>query len=207
MGFRKSPIETNGLQRADANAARWVSVQSVVWTVAASAVSIALGIGANSAVLVAFGCIGLVDAVGSIALAYHFHHTVRLDRFSDEFERLAHRVVLIGLASVGLTAIATGIVRLSMGESGGASPGAMVVAAASLVALTLLSTRKRSIARRVSSAALLSDAHLSAVGAAQAAVALVGTAATQALGWWWSDSVATTVVGCVAVILAARSWS
>jgi divalent metal cation (Fe/Co/Zn/Cd) transporter len=205
VGPQQNPIETYGLQRADANAARWVSVQSVVWTVVSSAVSIALGIGVNSAVLVAFGCIGLVDAVGSIALAYHFHHTVRHDRISDELERLAHRVVMIGLAAVGLAAIAAGLARLLMRESGGASAGAIVVATASLVALTVLSTRKRSISKRVSSPALLSDAHLSAIGAAQAAVALIGMAATQALDWHWADAVATAIVGCAAVILAAHS--
>jgi len=205
VGPQQKPIETYGLQRADANAAWWVSVQSVVWTVVSSAVSIALGISANSAVLVAFGSIGFVDAMGSIALAYHFHHAVRHDRFSDELERLAHRVVLVGLAAVGVAAITAGLVRLWQGESGGASTGALVVAAASLIALTVLSLRKRSIAKRVSSRALLSDAHLSGIGAAQAAVALIGTAATQVLGWRWADSVATTVVGCVAVILAART--
>jgi hypothetical protein len=207
VGPQQNPIETYGLQRADANAARWVSVQSVVWTVTSSVAAIALGIGANSAVLVTFGSVGLVDAVGSIALTYHFHHTVRHDRISDELERLAHRVVLVGLAVVGLAAITAGLARLLMGESGGASAGGILVATASLVVLAVLSTRKRAIAKRVSSPALLSDAHLSAIGAAQAAVALIGTAATQALGWNWADAVATTVLGCVAVILAARSRS
>jgi divalent metal cation (Fe/Co/Zn/Cd) transporter len=207
MGPQQRPVEASEVRRADTNAAWWVSVQSVVWTVASSAVSIALGIGVNSAVLVAFGCIGIVDAVGSIALAYHFRHSLRHDRFSHELERLAHRIVLVGLAIVGLAAIAAGLVRLAIGESGGASTGAMVVAAISLVALTILSTRKRAIAKRVSSPALLSDAHLSAIGAAQAAVALIGTAATRALGWRWADAVATASLGCVAVILAARSRS
>jgi divalent metal cation (Fe/Co/Zn/Cd) transporter len=143
--------------------------------------------------------------MGSVALAYHFHHTVRHDRFSDDLERLAHRVVLVGLAAVGVAAIAAGLVRLWMGESGGASTGALAVAAASLLALTVLSVRKRSIAKRVSSRALLSDAHLSAIGAAQAAVVLIGTTATQALGWRWADSVATAILGCVAVTLAVRT--
>ena len=207
MGPQQSPIEPGALQRADANAARWVSVHSVVWTVAASALSIALGIRANSAVLVAFGSIGLVDAVGSIALAYHFHHSLRHDKFSEELERLAHGVVLVGLASVGLAAVVAGLVRLSRGESGEASTVAIAVAAASLVALTVLSIRKRRIAKRVSSPALMSDAHLSAIGAAQAAVALIGVAATRAFGWHWADAVATAVLGCAAVIVAAQSRS
>jgi hypothetical protein len=53
------------------------SLVSVVWTVIASSVAIALGITGNSAVLVAFGAIGFVDALGSVALVYHFRHALR----------------------------------------------------------------------------------------------------------------------------------
>jgi divalent metal cation (Fe/Co/Zn/Cd) transporter len=205
MSPQRSSAETSTLQRSDANSALSVSIQSVAWTVISSVFAIALGISANSAVLVAFGSVGLVDAVGSIALAYHFHHSLRHDRFADHLERLAHRVVLIGLAAVGLAAIVGGLVRLTRGESGGRSTAAMVVAATSLVVLVVLSARKRSIASRVSSQALLADAHLSAIGAAQACVALLGAGATLRFGWSWADAVATTMLGCVAVMLAVRS--
>ena len=74
-----------------------VSLVSVVWTVIASSVAIALGITGNSAVLVAFGAIGFVDALGSVALVYHFRHALRHDELSERLESIAHRVVVIGL--------------------------------------------------------------------------------------------------------------
>ena len=73
----------NSAQSDHIHSAWLVSLQSVIWTMAASAVAIALGITGDSAVLVAFGAIGLVDALGSVALVFHFRHARRLDGLSD----------------------------------------------------------------------------------------------------------------------------
>ena len=189
------------------NAALLVSVQSAVWTVASSSVAVWLGIHSRTAVLVAFGAIGLVDAVGSIALVYYFAYSLRHDRLSESLEALAHRIVLVGLLVVGCAAVIGGIARLANEQSHEPPNAGVVLAAASLVVLVLLSNRKRSIARRVSSNALLSDGHLSGIGAMQAVVTLAGTAATRWLGWRWADAIATIVVGCVAVTLAVTTWN
>jgi divalent metal cation (Fe/Co/Zn/Cd) transporter len=193
MGSNTRP-EQEGQERAHVSAALRISVQSVVWTVASSSVAIVLGIQSHTAVLVAFGAIGFVDAIGSIALAYHFRHGLRHDQLSADLEALAHRVVLVGLFAVGCAAIAGGVARLAIKQSSEASNAGVVLAAVSFVALVFLSRRKQSIARRVSSNALLSDGHLSAIGAMQAAVTLAGTAATRFVGWQWADAAATTVV-------------
>src|SRR5689334_8929888 len=56
MAPRRNPVRPSPVRAA------WlVSVQSVVWTVVASGIAIALGIAGDSAVLIAFGAIGLVD--------------------------------------------------------------------------------------------------------------------------------------------------
>src|SRR5258705_11603863 len=89
-----------------------VSLVSAVWTVASGGAAIALGIASRSAVLVAFGAIGFVDAAGSIALAYHFHHPMRHDAPAAHPEPIAHRGVGTGLFLVGLGAVAVGVARL-----------------------------------------------------------------------------------------------
>ena len=202
----EATAESDGFHRPHVNSALVVSAQSVAWTVAASTAAVALGIHSGTAVLVAFGAIGIVDAIGSIALVYHFHHGIRHDELSEELERLAHRVVLVGLFLVGCAAIIGGLVRLTMDQSSEPSAVGVALAAVSFVALVALSARKQRIARRVSSNALLSDGHLSAIGATQAAVTLAGTAATLWLAWHWADAAATTIVGCVAVTLAIFTW-
>jgi hypothetical protein len=197
---------SEGFHRPYVNSALRISLQSVVWTVLASIASVVLGVQSHTAVLIAFGAIGTVDAVGSIALAYHFHHGLRHDELSEELERLAHRVVLVGLFSVGCAAIVGGLVRLKIDQASSGSNAGVALAAASLVALVALSARKQQVARRVSSNALLSDGHLSAIGAMQAAVTLAGTATARWLGWSWADAVATSLIGCVAATLAISTW-
>lgn len=198
--------DVEGLHRPHASAALVVSVQSVVWTLLSSTVAIVLGLQSQTAVLVAFGSIGYVDAVGSMALVHHFRHGLRHDELSDDIEKLAHRVVLIGLLLVGCAALVGGVVRLALSATSEAPNSAVELASVSLVALTVLSLRKRSIARLVSSNALRSDAHLSAVGATQAAVAVAGTGVARWLGWSWADAAATAVVGCVAVAVGVATW-
>ena len=178
-----------------------VSLVSVVWTVASGGAAIALGVASHSAVLVAFGAIGFVDAAGSVALVYHFHHALRHDALAEHLERIAHRVVVTGLLLVGMGAAVVGVVRLVTGATADDSFVGTLLAAVSLAVLAVLSTRKQQIARRVGSPALLADGRLSAVGAAQAAVALFGTAA-RGFGWSSADAIAATVVGLLAMTTA-----
>ena len=194
------------VHRAHLNAGFRVSVCSVVFTTATSAAAIALGFATSTVVLVAFGAVGVLDAIGSIALAYHFKHGLRHDALSDELERLAHRIVLIGLMVVGASAAVVGGVRLALGSSSSTTSAGIALSMLSLVILTSFAVRKTVIARRVGSAALRSDGHLSAIGATQAAIAVAGTAAVQGLGWTSADAVATAVVGVLAVAVAGRSW-
>jgi divalent metal cation (Fe/Co/Zn/Cd) transporter len=179
-----------------------VSFQSVVWTVLASSAAIGLGITSASAVLIAFGAIGFVDALGSVALVYHFRHTLKHDQASDQLEQIAHRVILVGLIVVGTGAIVIGIARLAVGASSDSSSAGTALAAISLVVLTALSVRKQYLARRVQSPALLADGRLSGVGALQAGVTLFGTAAARGFQWDWADPAAATLVGAVAIGVA-----
>lgn len=187
--------------------AAWrVSVQSVVWTLVAGSTAVGLGLRDRSAVLVAFGAIGFVDAIGSAALAHHFRHSLRHEEFSERLERRAHRIVVLGLFVVGCGAIVGSVARLIASSTGEPSAAGVVLAATSLAALASLSARKRTLAASVSSGALRSDGHLSAVGAAQAGVALAGTATTAWLAWPWADATAALIVGCAAVAVAVKTW-
>jgi divalent metal cation (Fe/Co/Zn/Cd) transporter len=188
------------------NSALLVSALSVVWTVVSSSLAVTIGVRSHTAVLIAFGAIGVVDAIGSVALVYHFQHGLRHDRLSDELEELAHRVVLVGLFSVGCASVLGGLVRVAIAQTSEPSNQGVALAAISGVALIALSARKQQVARRIASKALLSDGHLSAVGATQAAVTLTGTAMAGWLGWYWADAAATTLVGSVATWVAVSTW-
>jgi divalent metal cation (Fe/Co/Zn/Cd) transporter len=186
-------------------AARRVSEVSIAWTLVASTLSIALGIASGSSALVAFGCVGYVDLAGSVALVHHFRHALRTDALSDRFERRAHRIVTFGLLAIGLAAILVGVIRLASGHRPSTSDAGMAIAAASLVVLAVLAVLKVRLGKQVPSAALRSDGFLSGIGAAQAAVVLLGAEAASALSWQWADDGAAIVVGAVAVGIAVTT--
>jgi divalent metal cation (Fe/Co/Zn/Cd) transporter len=194
------------MNRNDVLAALTVSLVSVIWTLLSSALAVIIGLGSHQLVLVAFGAVGVVDAVGSVALTYHFRHALRHDELSERFESIAHRVVLVGLTSVGSAAVAIGAVRLATGDTGGSSDAGVVLASVSLLVLLVLSRQKQRIARRVDSNALRSDGHLSGVGATFAAITLAGTVLERWLGWHWTDATATMILGVIAVWLALSTW-
>lgn len=204
-GQPDSSIETP-ISSSHMSAGLLVSLLSATWTIAASTAAVLLGIRDQTAVLVAFGALGFVDALGSVALSLHFSHGLRHDRLSEAREAFAHRVVLVGLVTVGAGAVVGGLVRLGGEHATDASTAGTGLAAASLVVLAGLSTAKQKIARRVSSEALLSDGHLSMIGAMQAGVTLAGTGLAGALGWHWVDPVATAIVGGVAVGVGLVTW-
>src|SRR5205814_1872304 len=115
--------------RGDVRAAWLVSVLAVVWTLGSGSAAVAIGVTGGAGVLVAFGAIGFVDALGSAALVYHFRHALRHDVLAEHLERAAHRVVMAGLVSVGVGAVAVSVVRL-VGHHAGEAPAAGIVLAA-----------------------------------------------------------------------------
>src|SRR5438309_1989096 len=88
--------------RAALRAGLRISLVSIIWTVATSSAAVAIGIATNSLVVIAFGLTGLLDAAASVTLAMHFRHALKHEMASDRHERLALRLVTIGLLSVGL---------------------------------------------------------------------------------------------------------
>jgi len=202
QGSGRRPLDPTELVRASMR----VSVLSVAWTAMASTAAVTIGVLEASAVLVALGLIGLVDLLGSVALAFHFLHGLRHEAFSERREQVAHRAVSLGLVVVGLASAVGATVRLVAGEGSHPSLAGALLAATSLVTLAALAWRKRALGTRLRSRGLVGDAHLSAIGAVQAGVALAGIALTRELGAGWADASAALAVGLVAMAVGFATW-
>jgi divalent metal cation (Fe/Co/Zn/Cd) transporter len=176
--------------RADAWA---VAARSVAWTLASGSAAIVLGFAQQAVVLVAFGAVSLFDALGSAALTHHVRLGLRQETLSGRLEQRARRIVVARLLCVGCAAVVAGIVRLANDQRSESSASGTALAAASVAVLVALARRKASLAARVSSRALRGDIYLSAVGATQAAVTLLGALTTME-GWHWADPAAAMVV-------------
>jgi divalent metal cation (Fe/Co/Zn/Cd) transporter len=175
-----------------------VSAASVVWTVASGATAVVLGVAGNSLVLVAFGAVGMVDAVGSSALVIHFRHARRHEVFSERHERVALRMVTVGMIVVGVSTAMLSLRRLTQRSASDPALVGVALAAVSLLVLAALATRKHRLGLLIPSRALVADGWLSAGGALLALVTVVGTGFTAAFGWWWLDPAAATAVAVAA---------
>ena len=184
-----------------------VSTLSIAWTVVASTVAIGAGLRASSLVLIAFGCTGLLDSAGSIALVVHFRHALKHETFSQRREHVAFLVVTGGLVLVALATVVGSLIRLLTKTQGEQTLVGIGVASASVVVLAVLARSKIGLGRAIPSQALFADGLLSTTGAVLAVVTVLGTMLS-ALGWWWADPVAALVVAvgalAVAVILARQ---
>jgi divalent metal cation (Fe/Co/Zn/Cd) transporter len=178
--------------------ARRLSAVSAAWTLSASAAALTIGVVDDSLALIAFGAVQGFDLTASVVLIIHFH-AAHQGRDASHLERVVLRIVSAGLAAVGLATVVVSIGHLVDHRAAHSSPAAIILTAASLLALALLAHRKRHIALRLPSRALHADGQLTAVGAVLAAVTLVGAAATGAFGWWWSDSTAAGLIGVGAI--------
>jgi divalent metal cation (Fe/Co/Zn/Cd) transporter len=153
-------------------------------------------------VLVAFGLTGLLDAAGSATLVLHFRHALRHEVISERHERRALLVVSIGLVVIGVGTAAESARRLAGHVTAEAVPAGLALAIASCLVLSALALRKRVVAARIPSRALLADSWLSATGCLLALVTVAGTGMLEAFGWWWVDPGAAAVVATGAIVAA-----
>lgn len=198
------PFESSPKQhRALLARAQVVSAVSLGWTLATSVLALALGLAANSLVLIAFALTGAFDAVGSAALVVHFGRARRLGSVSERLERTVLGLVAFGMWGVAASTGAQSIIRLTSDDTADSSAAGTVLAAVATGSLVVLARRKASIGRSVPSAALIADSHLTKFGAVLALITLLGTAGTQALGWRWLDPGAALVASGVLLVVGA----
>ena len=189
------------------------SVASICWTVVASAIVIVLSLRSKSTVLLAFGAVGVFDAFGSVALAVHFRHALHHESVSSRYEKVAQLVVACGLLIVGAATSLASCARLLAHVHTRDPVFGTVVSAVSVAVLFGLATRKRRIARRIPSQALLADSWLSMTGCLTAVMAVAGTMLDAAFGWWWVDPSAALAIaiGALGIGLSnlrhLHSWS
>ncbi|MGH9047575.1 MAG: cation transporter [Acidimicrobiales bacterium] len=183
-------------------AAYRISLVSLVFTLVAGSCAIAVGALAGSLVLVTFGAIGLLDAIGSATLIVHFRHALHRDALSARHEGIAMAVVTIGMAAIGLATMADSAYRLATKAGGGTSIVGIVIAGVSVIVLAALARGKHRIAPHVPSPALRADGWVSALGAMLALVTLLGTALQKGLGWWWLDPTAAIAVASGALVMS-----
>jgi divalent metal cation (Fe/Co/Zn/Cd) transporter len=189
---------------SDLRAALTISYASVAWSVVAGSVSIGVGLSSSSTALVGTGTDLVADLVSSVVLVWRFRVELHGGRAGHAVERRAHLVAALALLAVGAGVAAGSIAHLVSGQGASSTALGLAAAAASIVVLPILAIGKLRIARRIPSPALRTDAAITFVGAATAALSLVGLVLTDAFDWTAADPAAALGIAVLAGLAGIR---
>lgn len=147
---------------------------------------------AESIALIGFGLDSVIETSAAALLLWRLLVETRgADAETIErTERRVHRFVGVTFALLAVYVTADGVWTLWGHEEPAHSVVGIILAAASLVIMPLVSWGKLRAAREIGSAALRAEAKETLACAYLSLSLLVGLSANAALGWWWADPVA-----------------
>jgi len=187
-----------------ARTVRATAAATITYNVAEAAVALVAGSRASSTALVGFGLDSVVEVTSAAAVAWQFSAADPAVR--EAREQRALRVVVLSFLALALY-VGTGSVRaLVTGAEADPSVPGVVLAAASLVVMPVLSAVQRRAGRELGSASAVADSRQTLLCTWLSAVLLAGLLLDAALGWWWADPLAGVAIAGVALTEARSAW-
>lgn len=177
----------------------WITIG---WNTIEAGVAIAAGVVAHSIVLVAFGLDSAIEI---------FSATVTLSQLqggADEArERRTTRLVAASLFALALYVSVEAVLSLLTHSKPQASTAGIVISAAALIVMPLLSVAKRRVGRALENPTLLVDSVETLLCAAFSGAALIGVSLNAVFRWWWADPVAALLIAALALREGREAWS
>ncbi|MFI5370796.1 MAG: cation diffusion facilitator family transporter [Candidatus Eisenbacteria bacterium] len=181
-----------------------LALATLGWTMVEAVAALGFGAAARSTALLGFGADSVIEFASGLLAAWRIARERGGDLDPIAAERLERRTGRIAgalLLVVGGWIVWDAIERLTARAAPpGESPGGIVLAAASAVAMPLLGRAKRRVADALESPTLRADAVETIACGWLAAATLIGLVLHAWFGWWWADPVA----GLALVPLLAR---
>jgi divalent metal cation (Fe/Co/Zn/Cd) transporter len=176
-----------------AGRARRLEYFTILWNSLEGLVGVATGVMAGSVSLVGFGVDSFIEVTSGAALLWRMAG----DGDHCQRERRETRTLkIVGACFLALAAYVAADAGWNLWSRSAASPSTagIVLAAASLVTMPLLSRAKRRVARGLSSGAMHADARQTEFCTYLSAILLGGLLVNALFGWWWADSIAALVM-------------
>ncbi|MER5418392.1 cation transporter [Streptosporangium roseum] len=186
----------------DARRARTLSLATLAWLGAESALGLAAGLGSHSVALIGWGVSSLVEALASLIVVWRFTGSRTHSADAEDKARKAVAISFWLLAPYLLVHVAH---DLEAGHRAVPSVLGIVVTSVSLVSMPLLGRAKRRLGARLHSAATSGEGTQNLLCALLAAGVLAGLG-LNAIGCWWADPVMAVLLAAVAVREGRKAW-
>src|SRR6476469_1186140 len=173
--------------------ARRLEYFTIIWNSLEGLVGVTTGALAGSVALVGFGVDSFIEVTSGAALLWRM--SADTDHCQRE-RREARTLKIVGACFLALATYVAADAAWNLWSRSPASPSTpgIVLAAASLVAMPLLSRAKRRVARGLSSGAMHADARQTEFCTYLSAILLGGLLLNSLFGLWWADPVAALVM-------------
>jgi divalent metal cation (Fe/Co/Zn/Cd) transporter len=173
------------------------------WHLVEFAIAVGAGIAAGSIALIGFGADSLIEVFSGVVVVWLFTGR-RLG--SERAERRAQQLIAASYALLVAYIVIESTRTLVDGHHPAASWVGIGLAAFTAPTMPLLARAKRSVGRKLNSAATVSEAEQNQICAYLSIALLVGLLANALLGWWWADPAAALVIAGVAGWEGWKSW-
>ena len=177
---------------------------TIAYNVVEAAVALTAGARADSTALIGFGLDSIIEVSSAAAVAWQFSARDRARR--DARERRALRIIACSFFALAAYVVVASVRSLLGSGEADASTVGIVLAAASLLIMPLLSSAQRRAGRELGSASAVADSRQTLLCTYLSAVLLVGLALNAAFGWSWADPLAGLIIAVIAVREGLQAW-
>lgn len=180
---------------------RWLVAATISYNVIEAVVALSEGARVSSAALVGFGLDSVIEVSSAAAVAWQF-----AGRDPEAREKIALRIIAFSFFALAAYVAVDAVRALAgFGEARHSTVG-IVLAAASLVIMPVLSYAQRRAGRELGSRSAVADSKQTLLCTYLSAVLLVGLLVNSFFGWSWADPIAALVIAGIAVKEGLNAW-
>jgi len=189
--------------------ARRLEGVTVAWNTVEAAVAFVSGLLAGSVALTGFGLDSGIEVASALLVLNRLRAASSGGEPDEAKEKRALRAVAALFFVLAAYLVADGIHSLVAGDRPSTSVSGIVVTAAALIVMPLLSAAKARVGRLIGGpigSLVLADAAETKLCALLSIATLAGVVAYSTAGWWWADPVAGFVIVYFAVREGREAW-
>jgi len=166
--------------------------------------SIVFGSIANSIALIAFGLDSIVESLSGLVLVWRLRQHGRISEAAEErLEKRAVRLVAVTFFTLGAYVLFQSVKNLVVADIPAPSLPGIVIAAASIVVMPLLTWQKYKTGKQINSRALVADSKETLACAFLSVALLLGLGVNHAIGFWQADPIVGLII---ALFLFREGW-